>query len=257
MKKLYFKITILLFSVLLLISCRNTQSEMAKFVIMYNNTSSYIVNDVIRATKAETVSPTEIKITIDTRISDDMQSEMTEKSFPALISSVLLKEKISSDLLDEGVNFKVNITDVNYTNITTVDINKNTIKNFTASDVSSNTSAISTVESDVNSELNEMLAILNKSLPIEDKASGFKIMKIEAGNDQDIIYYVQVPNEIAEVLKIEGADNLMKDEVLRNPELKQILQKANQYNINKLKYRMTNNKGEKLKEIVINEKDIK
>ena len=131
------------------------------------------------------------------------------------IAVALNSEKSINELVEDGVNFKIKVIDkdgqLQYTEI----YDKSKFQSLGKIDLNPETGTST-------EDLNKILDIYNKNLPQEDPSTGIKITKIEAGNNHDIIYSAEVPDELKEVLKLNNAKTLMKDEMLRQPQIQNI-----------------------------------
>lgn len=181
-----------------------------------------------------------------------MQTELIKSSLPELLGQVIKSQPEGKELLDKGVKFNIKIYGAGARVIADEVIDSKTIKG----DISKDIQSIADGNSG-SSELNTVLEVFNKNLPSEDKATGIKIMSIKADEENNIVYTAQVPTEIKEMLAIEGSEQILKDEMLRSPQVQQIFSKTGALGVKNLKYRYTDTNGKTLKEITITKADIK
>ncbi|GEM_PF-709060 len=257
MKKLISaKVILLLIFAISLTACKKSaDSKINEFIQGYNSATANISrnNPVIASSSAEKTGPNEITISIKTTTgSDEMESQLMKSSFPQLIGQLLNSSSPKSNLMDEGINFKVNVFDKNGNKLVSQALDKNTIGKS-----SLNVENFANGNSPSQSELNELLSVFNKNLPITDPSTGIKILKMEAGSENDIVYHAEVPDELKEVLKMDGAKQLMKDEMLRQPQLRQILSQTSKLGIDKLRYLYKDKAGNLIEEITLNQSDLK
>lgn len=248
------KLLIICFTSLLLWSCKSKNDKIQDFVKTYNASSSMISNYMIKSTKAISSGPDEITIEINTnnQESDELESGMISSSLPELIGQAIKSERSGNELLESGVKFKLKIINAEGKVIANQAVDKNSLKG-NASDgfksvVAGNPNA---------SELNTILEVFNKNLPMEDKASGTKIMSIKADEQNNIVYTTEVSESYKALLEVEGADQVLKDEMLRMPQVRQILTKTEALGVKNLKYKYVDVKGKTVKEITISKEDLK
>ncbi|ANF49488.1 hypothetical protein A0O34_02490 [Chryseobacterium glaciei] len=248
------KLLIIGFTSLLLWSCKSKNDKIQDFVKTYNASSSMISNYMIKSTKAISSGPDEITIEINTnnQESDELESGMITSSLPELIGQGIKSERSGNELLESGVKFKLKIINADGKVIANQTVDKNNLKG-NASDsfksvVAGNPKA---------SELNTILEVFNKNLPMEDKATGTKVMSIKADEQNNIVYTTEVPDSYKTMLEAEGADQVLKDEMLRMPQVRQILTKTEALGVKNLKYKYIDTKGKTVKEITISKEDLK
>lgn len=239
---------------IVLTACQSKNDKINDFVNMYNRSSSMMNSYMIKSTKATNSGKDEITIEVNTASNgeDEMQTELIKSSLPELLGQVIKSQPEGKELLDKGVKFNIKIYGAGARVIADEVIDSKTIKG----DISKDIQSIADGNSG-SSELNTVLEVFNKNLPSEDKATGIKIMSIKADEENNIVYTAQVPTEIKEMLAIEGSEQILKDEMLRSPQVQQIFSKTGALGVKNLKYRYTDTNGKTLKEITITKADIK
>jgi len=247
-----FKFLLSLTLILSLHSCEKPLStKISEFVSLYNSSTKQVANPVLEDTSAEKTGDKEITIRLYVSIAkDDPQLEMIKVPLAQSIAVALNSEKSINELVEDGVNFKIKVIDkdgqLQYTEI----YDKSKFQSLGKIDLNPETGTST-------EDLNKILDIYNKNLPQEDPSTGIKITKIEAGNNHDIIYSAEVPDELKEVLKLNNAKTLMKDEMLRQPQIQNIFSSVSELGIDKLRYLYKDKNGNTVSEIVLSKEDIK
>lgn len=248
MKKLF----TIIFASLMLMSCQTKEDKVQDFVKMYNNSSSMMINQMIKSTKASATNAEQVNIDVNTNYqSDNMESELVSKSLPDLIAQAIKSEKIGKELFESGVKFNLKVYSADSKVLVDKTIDKNNLNK------SVDFKAIAQGEKPDSDQLNLLLETFNKNLPIVDQTTGTKIVSIKADKDKNLIYTNEVPDSYIKMLNVEGADKLMKEEMVKMPQIQQIFQQTAVLGVNNIKYIYTDSKGKVIKEIVITESDLK
>lgn len=253
LKILFMKnILVIFFTSLMLIACQTKEDKVQDFVKMYNNSSSMMINQMIKSTKASSTSPDLVNIDVTTTYqSGDMESDLVSKSLPDLIAQAIKSEKIGKELFESGVKFNLKVHSADSKVIIDKTIDDKNLKG------SVDFNAIAKGEKPSTNDLNQILEAFNKNLPIVDPATGTKVVSIKADAEKNLIYTNEVPDSYIPMLKVEGSDKLMKDEMIKTPQVQQVFQQTAVLGVNNLKYVYTDSKGKVLKEIVISKNDLK
>ncbi|MBW7675024.1 hypothetical protein [Chryseobacterium chendengshani] len=245
-------ILIIFLTSLMLVACKTKEDKVQDFVKMYNGSSSMMINQMIRSTSASSTSPDQINIDVNTTYqSNDIESELVSKSLPDLIAQAIKSEKLGKELFESGVKFNLKVYSADSKVIIDKMIDNKNVKE------SVDFKAIAAGEKPSSDELNQILEAFNKNLPIVDQTTGTKIVSIKADEHKNIIYTNEVPDSYIPMLKVEGTDKLMKDEMVKTPQIRQIFTQTSRLGVNNLKYLYTDSKGNMIKEIVISKNDIK
>lgn len=247
-------ILIACFTAILLTACQTKSDKIRDFVDMYNRSSSMMTSYMIKSTKAIDSGHDEITIEVNTssQAGDEMESALIKSSLPELIGQAIKSEPEGQELLNSGVKFNIKIYGVGAHLIADEVIDNKSLKGDAAKELKS----ISQGNAGA-SQLNTVLEVFNKNLPSEDKSTGIKIMSIKADEENNIVYTAQVPDDLKEMLKTEGSEQILKDEMLRSPQVQQIFTKTDALGVKNLKYRYTDAKGTTIKEITITKEDLK
>ncbi|MCU7615888.1 hypothetical protein NZ698_01650 [Chryseobacterium sp. PBS4-4] len=248
MKKLF----TILFASLMLMACQTKEDKVQDFVKMYNNSSSMMINQMIKSTKASSTNADQVNIDVNTNYeSDNIESELVSKSLPDLIAQAIKSEKIGKELFESGVKFNLKVYSADSKVIVDKTIDKNNLNK------SVDFKSIAEGEKPNTDQLNQILETFNKNLPMIDQATGTKIVRIKADQDKNLIYTNEVPDSYIKMLNVEGAEKAMKDEMVKMPQIRQIFQQTAVLGVNNIKYIYTDSKGKVIKEIVITENDVK
>jgi hypothetical protein len=248
MKKLF----TIIFASLMLMACQTKEDKVQDFVKMYNNSSSMMMNQMIKSTKASSTNADQVNIDVNTNYqSSDLESELVSKSLPELIAQAIKSEKSGKELFESGVKFNLKVYSADSKLIIDKMIDKNNVNQ------SVDFKSIAEGDKPNSNELNQILEAFNKNLPMVDQTTGTKIMSIKADENNNLIYTNEVPDSYIPMLNAEGADKLMKDEMIKTPQIQQIFKQTAVLGVNNLKYVYTDSKGKVIKEIVITESDLK
>jgi len=248
MKKLF----TIIFASLMLMACQTKEDKVQDFVKMYNNSSSMMMNQMIKSTKASSTNADQVNIDVNTNYqSSDLESELVSKSLPELIAQAIKSEKSGKELFESGVKFNLKVYSADSKLIIDKMIDKNNVNH------SVDFKSIAEGDKPNSNELNQILEAFNKNLPMVDQTTGTKIMSIKADENNNLIYTNEVPDSYIPMLNAEGADKLMKDEMIKTPQIQQIFKQTAVLGVNNLKYVYTDSKGKVIKEIVITESDLK
>jgi len=245
---------ITLFLAILLSSCQTTTDKVNDFVSNYNATSAIPNSYMIKSTRAVVSGGNEITININT-FNDSKNKEETrliKSSIPEIMGQAIRTEKEGQELIDKGVKFIIKIYGLGGKVIADEVIDKNSLIGKAPKNVKSSTN-----ENKQDSPLNTVLEVYNKSLPMEDKSSGTKIMSIRADDENNIVYTVEVPENFKVLLSIDDSEKLIKEEIAKSPRFKQIFTKTEALGVNNIIFKYIDAKGNSVKEITINKDDIK
>lgn len=236
----------------MLMSCQTKEDKVQDFVKMYNNSSSMMINQMIKSTKASAANSDQVNIDVNTNYqSDNLESEIVGKSLPDLIAQAIKSEKIGKELFESGVKFNLKVYSADSKIIVDKTIDKNNVNQ------SVDFKAIAEGEKPDSDQLNQLLQTFNKNLPIVDQTTGTKIVSITADKDKNLIYTNEVPDSYIKMLNVEGADQMMKVEMVKMPQIQQIFKQTAILGVNNIKYIYKDSKGTIIKEIVITESDLK
>lgn len=256
MKKKSIKILLIIAFQLMLISCKNTQQKANDFVTSYNKSSQFYTTHIITATSAKLIENNNIEIRFETNLEYTPENQsLYSQIAPSLMATVFTQDEASKDLIEEGVTFFIGFYANNNREITAVEVDKKKLDELLKTQ-KPNTGS-SSGSSTITSELKEMLAVMNQSLPIENKEEGTKITKIDISAANELVYTVEVSGEFAELIKNDEAKSLMKEAILRSSDFRTLAQGMSKYAISKVKYIYQNSSGKKITDLNLNSADIR
>lgn len=261
MKQNLIKLSLIILFQFLITGCKDTHDKIQDFVSSYNQSSQLMSNDILESTKAEALPNNEVRILfISNLVQNTTNKTIYKQMFPPLIANLFKYEKSAAPLINEGVKFEIILLakDRSELSRTTIDRKKmlELLNDKTNPSVSnaSNTDEMSNSSSEPS--LKDILVLLNKSLPIVDKKAGTKILKIGVSDKNELVYTVEVEDRLATILKNDIAKNLMRDDILRNPQVKTVLNGIKRYNVTSIKYTYLNSIGKVINEIIVTKEDL-
>lgn len=254
------KITQITFAIALIFlatSCQNTQQKMQGYVNSYNSSAAVFSDNIITSTSAKAFLD---KNKIEIRIETNLEQNETNKAlygqlFPGILAQMLTKEAESKALIEEGVIFDVYFLAEDYTELAQLKVDKVELEKLLKGKAELTDAEKAKVsDSGVSSEMQEMLLLMNRNMPITN-ADGSKILKIEVNAKDELLYKIEVPKEYSELLKGDASKALMKEELLRNTNLKNVISSVRKYGVTKIVYEYLDVKGKLLNNIVLTDQD--
>ncbi|MDR7210549.1 hypothetical protein [Flavobacterium piscis] len=93
----------------LLVSCKNTKQKIQEHVNTYNNTAALFEGENIRGTTAKGfLADNKIELRIETDLEQNQSNKLVSNQvFPKFLAEMIKSDRISKDLIDEGVIFDV------------------------------------------------------------------------------------------------------------------------------------------------------
>lgn len=240
MKLFIYSLIIALFT----ISCSTPDQKARTFVDQFNKENKHPILGN-RKSIAHFEKDGNITLKIYTNYKgDELEIQLVEKSLPEIIGKQLLNDSKIIELLELGKEFNVYIYDAYNKKIAEESINKNsTFSPIEAKDTNSKAQ-----------EFNNIIAILNKNLPITDEA-GVTILSINIDN-KNLVYTAEIPDELKELFNIEGSSDLLKSELMKDKNLVDAFRQTQMYNIENIIYKYIDKKGNTLKEVKISSTDL-
>jgi hypothetical protein len=106
------KITQISFAIiiaLLLVSCKNTKQKIQEHVNVYNNTAEFFTGkNIVWTTAKAFLADNKIEIRIVTDLEQNESSKLvSNQEFTGVLAEMIKDDKISKDLIEEGVLFDV------------------------------------------------------------------------------------------------------------------------------------------------------
>lgn len=108
MMKKIFKVTLTLFVVMLLISCKNTKQKLQEYVVAYNETIApgFRAENVTLTTARGYINDSKIELRFETNLKQNESKKVaTAVAFARMRQSMIKKEQIPTELIEEGVEF--------------------------------------------------------------------------------------------------------------------------------------------------------
>ncbi len=247
-------IVLFLFSMVLLhlFSCkeegRNKEVMMNNFVKSMKTDSLKTEGSSLVLSNTEKTGDNEITLHFKTDLSaDQLQPQLISTAIQDLMIQIIRKRSRNIQLLDKGVNFKVILTGKNGEKLYSDIVNKSSMT----------TKKPEVTINQKHNQLNQMLEISNGNLPIVDSITGIQIVKIALGNHNDVVYTAEVPEKMKEMVKMSENRNIIKNNMSKDKQFKQMLKDLKNYDISSLKYQYRDKNGKLLQEIEMKEKDFK
>lgn len=108
-------------------------------------------------------------------------------------------------------------------------------------------------EERISPELQQGLDVLRKTLPIVNKEEGTAITAVDVNAKMELEYRIVIENTEAASHKMD----VMKENVIRNPDFKEIIRNLSPYGITSMRFVYFTNNGKKLGDFSISTNDIK
>lgn len=250
MKKVRWMLSALLLFVLS--GCDSTETKMKKFVNEFNVEAGKHSNDFLKLAYANITSKKKITIYFVTKLETDDPGNTMAKGFIPQLSAEMLKEvKQTSALLKDGVSFEIVLQSNNKTVLSRTNLDLNKYNEILAE----NAKTMSESGAAGGSELEKMLAILNKSLPVTDPSTGIIIQKVLV-ESKTLVYVGIIPDALVENFKSPEAKELVKQGIMESSNLTSVLQEMNKFGIRSLAYRYTTKDGAPVLEIPLTAADL-
>ena len=110
MRKKITSVALVLMTVLMLVSCKNTKQKLQEYVVTYNKTiaPSFRAENVTLTTARGYINDNKIELRFETNLEPtDQNKSEASASFPKLLKEMIRKDQIPQDLIVEGVRFDV------------------------------------------------------------------------------------------------------------------------------------------------------
>ncbi|WP_120488796.1 hypothetical protein [Bergeyella cardium] len=236
----------LFLSGLLFISCQSDKKSEVDITISIMNATAKKLNDpTLSLQEVKRVGENEILMRFQSKINaDKANSDVMRESLLSLVGKIIWSDKQNIKMLNDGINFKVEVKDDSGKVIISELINKANIQNERTNPTTQK-----------HNEVKQMLEVFNNNLPIVDSASGVKITQISVGVQNDLIYTAIVPHSIKQAVKRPEAKSIIKEDMSKNSALKKILTDMKPYDISTLKYQYRDENGALLQEVEMTERD--
>lgn len=259
------KTLLLLCLAITIISCRQ-QNRVADFIKQYNEigrsasfSSTQLNGGFISHSIAELVDREDNKLQKDIQITlftnrkqDDEEILLLKEIIPASFVSFIQQNPLATEILDRGVRFKVIFSTRNGRPISELIIDKAKYQELILSKNSNETN-----NSFSNPEVTQLLAIINKQLPkVVSKELNARLTEISVNNEQRLTYKIIIGNPYSKSLMGARSAALLKEEMLRSPNLTSFFGKMRFYGIKGITCIYYNEKGEEINKLDINKDDL-
>ena len=246
----------------IIISCRSTDDKIKDFAKQFSVPNANSQAGMSGNVTAEELPNRKIKLTFESDLPPNFDGD---NGYSKTLANTFVKYLISNvkevpNLVQEGVEFEVYYVAKDKSEISKAVINKKSIEaNFKENQdkLLSKKPAENYVKSlSVDPSMREVMSILNKDLPFEDKQNGTTIVKIYINEQSQIVYDVKVTDVFAEVLKTDDGKNLVRDGMLRQPQLKGLLEGFIPLGVSQIKYNYMDKAEKTVAEIKLAKKDL-
>ncbi|WP_289666113.1 hypothetical protein [Flavobacterium panacagri] len=255
------KITQILLTLTILLSlssCRDTKQKIQAFVNSYNNSAANYSNDMITSTKAKAfLDQKRIEITMETMVEQNENNKSVYgQLFPAFLKEMFATDKDIRELTDEGVVIQIDFLASDNTSIAEFKIDKKELDALIKKNAGKPKVSLESVASNTDSQLQEIIVVMNRSMPIKN-GDGSTIIKIYLNKENQLVYQVEMPQDILALLKDKATNSLVKESILREGNIQKVGAMIKPYNINAIKYEYLDAKGKIVNSLVLTEKDLK
>jgi len=247
----------MLFGILLIAltigACQNRQQKIDEFVTYYNGAAERFTNPPVEQTSAEAISENEIRITFRANASVASGSENTfEERFRPVVAGLLGGENLVMELIDQGVKFDFVLIGANGSKLSNLLVDKTK-----AEELLENPIVFGQTQPNASPELQQALQIMNEELPIVDQAAGTTVTSITINDNMALVYNAEVNDTVAENLKEPGTAALMKQTLLRDPGVRNMLTSLTAYGVTAITYKYVDMKGKTITEASVNASELK
>lgn len=225
----------------------NTRERMMQgFLNQYQSGKTNILNSSLQVTKAVQSGPDEITLEVNSELSGDaIQPVLIKTAVSDLMIAIIRQNPRYLQLLNKGVNFKVNLRGKNGEKIGTQIVNKSSMT----------TQKPDFTQNEKHARLNQLLEVSNSNLPVKDSASGVMITKVFVGSDNDVIYTAEVPEPMKNIIKLPENKNIIKKNMSKDDNFRKMVLQLKEFDITHVKYQYRDRNGKLLQEVSVSEKD--
>lgn len=244
-----------LLSAVLFVGCMSTEAKMEKFVKDYNSGMKSNSNAMIASSSAEISGKQNIRITTVFSVpKDNFPATLMENIMPPIMTEAIRQIPIAQTLLKENVKFEFLMKSNDQKTFYSMIIDQKKFEALKASNTE--TMANSQTKSGVSKDVDNMLAILNKSLPYKDPETGVSITKVTV-ESKDLVYKCIVPETLIKDLENPDAQNATKQAILGTPGVKSIVMNAVNLGLNGMVYKYFTPEDKLLFDVKISESDLR
>ena len=235
----------------LMFSCKkgnDTESGIENFVRTSNVKTSVYGNSSVQLVKTEQLGPKEVSMTFQTSVSpESMEISTIKLSVLDLVAKIIAGKKENRMLLNQGVNFRIVLTDLKGKKIASEIVNK----------TSMTSNARDFVSDKKQDALNQMLEVLNSKLPITDSATGVKIIRISLGDHSNVVYTAEVPENLEKAVQGDKAKETIKTNMSKDKSFKKMLSELKKFDVYSIRYEYRKKGGKLLQQVEMKENDFR
>lgn len=220
---------------------------MSDFVAAYSEGKSKIKDSTLILKKVSQTSPNEITMDFETPYRENLQGSLAKAAVRDLMVKIIRSNRKNIRMLDQGVNFKINLFATDDSRIISEIVNKTSLTKITPE----------TTANESTSQLNQLLEISNNNLPVTDSATGIKIIKVTVGSDHDIIYTAAVPTNFQKSIQMPENQKIIKQNMLQDQSFEKMVKSLKKFDVEAVKYQYKDQNGKLLQEVTVKETDFK
>lgn len=238
-----------------LTSCENEIQKSYAFIKEYNNAAPLLKNHLIYRTEAKIIGERVldeiiIEIGYDLNLKKvDCETNSGVKLLPKSLYQALLKSD-AGNLINNGA--KINIT---FRSLDNYILLKETIDKRKMNQLLAQHQKQPNEKYDFSSGKNpiviQILANINKSLPIENEDDQTKLIKLDMDEDSNIICQTEIPASFTKHFKSPESIAQLKETIFKRKNDQILLRIKESYNIEKIIYRYQNAQGQIINQIEI------
>jgi hypothetical protein len=245
---------------LLLTGCGTKESRMQDFVNEYNSAAPSIIagNPSIVETSATVKANNRIGLVFKYDLPfDESYKTAYSQIAPSLLANVFKGQRKLQQLLDDGVIFDVAMNAADGQALAQLELDKARVDAMMKRQDSAS-GPISITTGGGEEQLRSMLAVMNQSLPVEDKAAGTTITRIDVNPARELVYTVVVNTALENAIRSEAAKGAMRDNILRNNAgIRMVFNSMRKYRITAVRYTYVDDSGKPVNDILIRPGDVR
>ncbi len=204
-------------------------------------------NSTISLVRAEKINDKEILMEFKTELDqNNLQPILLQTAMTELMLKTISKNPKNRLLISQGVNFHLQLLNKEGKKIFAETVNKSNLNNLGKNNL----------EDYSNTQLSTMLEMVNNQLPKVDSA-GVKITKVSLGSNNELIYNAIVPKDLATLVQQPSAKEVIKKNMSKDQNYKQMLTDMKIYGITAIVYQYKNANDKLLVEVKMKEGDFK
>jgi hypothetical protein len=239
--------------VIILISCKSNEEKLRIFIDQFNKAASMDASYQKFTCSGEVISPDLARFTFRSKYdAESIQERMFLQTMEIMEQNLITTTGFMQGLVKDGVSIDMVYKGYDGGVLKIKRIDKNNIDSLVSV---SKAKPLSKGQSQMD-VLKTMLETWNKNMPMEDKNNGLRILGIDLGDQQSIVYKIQYLDPEVEKLINDESVSFLKDEALRNPALREIINSVTSFGISKLEYHIMSSKNEKLAQFTIDRSEM-